>query len=107
MLAKLRAVSAKPRKPPPQQQQQLNVSAAGAAAPADAAAAAAQDDSDGLPDSPKSNWMEVMKQKKRAKEHGIAQMVRIKHAVLIIQVCRSDAGTSFMGVAADAAMWGR
>jgi hypothetical protein len=104
MLAKLCAVSAKPRKPPPQQQQQLNVSAAGAAAPADAAAAAAQDDWDGLPDSPKSNWMEVMKQKKRAKEDGIAQMVRIKHAVLIIQVCRGGEGAS---VAVDAAMWGR
>ncbi|WIA19892.1 hypothetical protein OEZ85_005792 [Tetradesmus obliquus] len=85
MMARLRAVSAKPRKPPPQQVQ-LNVSAAGAAAPADAAAAAeAQDDWDGLPDSPKSNWMEVMKQKKRAKEDGIAQMIHIKHAVLIIQ----------------------
>jgi hypothetical protein len=92
MLAKLRAVSAKPRKPPVQQQQ-LNVSAAGAAVPADdAAAAAAQDDWDGLPDSPKSNWMEVMKQKKRAKEDGIAQMIRIKHAVLIIQVRGVGAG---------------
>lgn len=90
-MARLRAVSAKPRKPPPQQVQ-LNVSAAGAAAPADAAAAAeAQDDWDGLPDSPKSNWMEVMKQKKRAKEDGIAQMIRIKHAVLIIQVRAADA----------------
>jgi hypothetical protein len=92
MLAKLRAVSAKPRKPPAQQQQ-LNVSAAGASAPADdAAAVAAQDNWDGLPDSPKSNWMEVMKQKKRAKEDGIAQMIRIKHAVLIIQVRGLGAG---------------
>jgi len=38
------------------------------------------------PDSPKGNWMALMKQKKAEKEQGVARMIRIKHAVLVIQV---------------------
>lgn len=44
-------------------------------------------DADALPDSPPgNNWMALMKQKKAEKEQGVARMVRIKHAVLVIQV---------------------
>jgi hypothetical protein len=39
-----------------------------------------------VPDSPKMSWGALMKQKKAEKEQGIARMIRIKHAVLVIQV---------------------
>lgn len=39
-----------------------------------------------VPDSPKSSWAQLMKQKKAEKEQGVARMIRIKHAVLVIQV---------------------
>lgn len=43
-------------------------------------------DGDIIPDSPKMSWGALMRQKKAEKEQGIARMVRIKHAVLVIQV---------------------
>ena len=43
-------------------------------------------DAELLPDSPKGNWMAVMKQKKAEREQGVARMIRIKHAVMVIQV---------------------
>jgi hypothetical protein len=39
-----------------------------------------------VPDSPKMSWGALMKQKKAEKEQGIARMIRVKHAVLVIQV---------------------
>lgn len=98
LLSKLRAVSAKPRKPAAPQQLRVSSAAAAAAAAADAEAAGPEADwEDTVPDSPKSNWAELMRQKKRAKEDGIAHMIRIKHAVLIIQVSRGSGSSRQLG----------
>lgn len=85
MLSQLRAVSAKPKKPPARPQQQLKDINAAAAQPA--AAMATADEGADVPDSPKASWMQLVKQKKQAKEDSLAHMIRIRHAVLIIQVC--------------------
>lgn len=92
MLAQLRAESAKAKKPPPRQQQQLNVPAAASVQPG-----AQADDEE---ERPKGNWMQLMKQKKQAKEDSIAHMVRVRHAVLVIQVCSRHRGVG-QAVAAD------
>jgi hypothetical protein len=47
-------------------------------------------DGDIIPDSPKMSWGALMRQKKAEKEQGIARMVRIKHATLVIQVCMTQ-----------------
>lgn len=39
-----------------------------------------------MPDSPKMSWGALMRQKKAEKERGTARLVRVKHAVLVIQV---------------------
>lgn len=82
MLSHLRSDSARSKKPHSQQPKTVVI----AKAPSDIAAAAAMSDDD--PDeSPKANWMQLMKQKKQVKESTLARMIRVRHAVLVVQVC--------------------
>lgn len=85
LLSRLRAVSAKRRKLPHPAPQLAAVDEAGGSA-ADTAADVFQQ-FDCLPDSPTGNWMQLLKQKKKARDEGIAHMIRVQHAVLVIQVC--------------------
>lgn len=87
LLSQLRAVSAKPKVQPQKQQQVLKDVGAAAEQP-DAMTLAADDCAD-IPDSPKANWMQLVKQKKQEKEDSIAHMIRVRHAVLVIQVSKA------------------
>ena len=81
MLAQLRVGSAKAKRPPPQQPKLLVTAQTQPSGPP--AAAVGDDDYD---DEPKANWMQLMKQKKQAKESTIAHMIRVRHAVMVVQV---------------------
>jgi hypothetical protein len=56
-----------------------------------------------VPDSPKMSWGALMRQKKAEKEQGIARLVRVKHAVLVIQVGGDGRSVT---KAASCACWG-
>lgn len=92
LLGKLRATSARRHKHKAQQPSAV-APPSGEPASAGAALTAAADGGAGagllllLPDSPRASWMELVHQKRAAREDGLAHALRVKHAVLVIQVC--------------------